>query len=405
MPRVLRILNRLIIGGPLLNAAYLTRYLPPEFETLLVVGEKEDHEHDAGFITDQLGIKPMYVPEMGRSISPRKDYKAYNRIKEIIKKYKPDIVHTHAAKPGAVGRLAAENLKVPVIIHTYHGHVFHSYFNSIKTRFIIATERWLAKRTDAIIAISPQQMKELTKDFNIAPEEKFRIIPVGLDLEKFQQDSGTKRKKFRDEFGIRDDEIVITIIGRLVPVKNHELFLESIRYIMDNSRRKIKAVIVGDGETRLQLEQKASDFAILFSTEKDNHHNRPLVFTSWRSDVDVINAGSDIIALTSFNEGTPVSLIEAQAANKPVISTRVGGIGDIVVEGKTALLSDLNDKPAFFKNLLSLVEDDDLRNELGHNSAEHVMKKFSYHRLVNDMAGLYHELLKKKKNNAVPEKK
>ena len=177
MPKVLRILNRLIIGGPLLNATYLTRYMSPEFETLLVVGEKEDHEHDADFITDQFGIKPVYVPEMGRSINPLKDYKAYQQLKKIIKDFKPDIVHTHAAKPGAVGRLAAKNMKVPVIVHTYHGHVFHSYFNKLKTRFIIETERWLAKRTDTIIAISPQQLTELTKDFNIAPAEKFRIIP------------------------------------------------------------------------------------------------------------------------------------------------------------------------------------------------------------------------------------
>ena len=195
-----------------MNAANLTRYMPPEFETLLVVGEKEDQEHDAGFITEQLGIKPLYMPEMGRSINPLKDYKAYRRLVKLIKRFKPDIVHTHAAKPGAVGRLAAENMKVPVIIHTYHGHVFHSYFNRVKTRVFIQTERWLAKRTDAIIAISPQQLSELAINFKIAPEEKFRVIPLGLDLEKFQQDNCNKRNKFREEFGIKDEELVITII-------------------------------------------------------------------------------------------------------------------------------------------------------------------------------------------------
>ena len=399
MPKVLRILNRLIIGGPLLNAAYLTRYMPHEFETLLVVGEKEDHEHDAGFITDQLGIKPLYIPEMGRSVNFQKDYKAYRRLKEIIKEFKPDIVHTHAAKPGAVGRFAAKNMKVPVIIHTYHGHVFHSYFSKLKTRVIINTERWLAKRTDAIVAISHQQLKELTVDFKIASEEKFRIIPLGLDLEKFQQDSGNKRKKFREEFGINNEELVITITGRLVPVKNHNLFLEGIDFVLKNSNRKIKAVIVGDGETRKDLEEKANQLGIKFTTEKESIHPHPLIFTSWRSDVDNINAGSDIITMTSLNEGTPVSLIEAQAANKPIVSTRVGGIGDIVVEGTTALLSDLDDKPAFYNNLLRLVENDGLRIKLGKNSSDFVMKQFSYQRLVKDMSVLYYELLNKKSNN------
>lgn len=396
MPRVLRILNRLIIGGPLLNAAYLTKYMAPEFETMLVVGEKEDHEQDAQHITKNLGIEPFFVPEMERSIHPWKDYKAYKRIKKIIKDFKPDIVHTHAAKPGAVGRLAAKKMKVPVIIHTYHGHVFHSYFGGLKTKFIINTERFLAKRTDTIVTISTQQLKELSTDFKIAKPEKFRIIPLGLDLDKFQTDREVKRKKFRDEFRIGDHEVVITIVGRLVPVKNHELFLEAIHYVLKNTNKKIKAFIVGDGETRMHLEEKAKNLGILFSTEKDSQHEHPLVFTSWRTDVDIINAGSDIITLTSFNEGTPVSLIEAQAANKPIVSTRVGGIEDVVQEGETALLSEINDKENFFKNLLMIVEDDDYRNRLGTHSSEFVMNNFSYQRLVKDMSALYYELLEKK---------
>ena len=167
MPKVLRILNRLIIGGPLLNASYLTKYLSPEFETLLVVGEKELHEKDASFITDELGIKPLYLPQMGRSINPMRDYSAFRRMKDIIRDFKPDIVHTHAAKPGAIGRMAASQLKVPVIVHTYHGHVFHSYFNSTKTRLVLEAERFLAKKTSAIVVISTAQQKELVEDFKI----------------------------------------------------------------------------------------------------------------------------------------------------------------------------------------------------------------------------------------------
>ena len=161
--------------------------------------------------------------------------------------------------------------------------------------------------------------------------------------------------------------------------------------------KKIKAFIIGDGETRADLENVAGQTGIKFSTEKDAAHPHPLVFTSWRSDVDVINAGLDLVALTSFNEGTPVSLIEAQAANKPIVSTRVGGISDIVQEGETALLSDINDTAVFCDNLLKLVEDDELRHRMGSNSSQYVLERFSYQRLTQDMAQLYWELLRKRK--------
>src|SRR5829696_8622738 len=148
MPRVIRILNRLAVGGPVLNATYLTRYLAPDFETMLVVGEKEDHEKSADYLIQQLGISYVTVPGMGRSINPASDYFAYQKLKKLMKRFRPDIVHTHAAKPGALGRLAASAAKVPAILHTFHGHVFHSYFNSAKTNLFIRTERYLGRRSD-----------------------------------------------------------------------------------------------------------------------------------------------------------------------------------------------------------------------------------------------------------------
>lgn len=401
MPRVLRILNRLAVGGPVLNASYLTRYMPPEFETLLVVGEKEGHEKSADFLAEQLGINYTTISGMERSINPASDYFAYQRLKALIRKFKPDIVHTHAAKPGALGRMAASAMKVPVIVHTFHGHVFHSYFNSVKTNLFINTERYLARKSDAIIAISDQQKRELVNDFKIAPAQKFKLIRLGLDLDKFQQNQAEKRQRFRKEFGLADDEIAIGIIGRLVPIKNHYLFLKAIAHVLSSSRKKIKAFIVGDGETRADLENIATQANIKFTTENDIKHPHPLIFTSWRKDVDAINAGLDIVALTSFNEGTPVSLIEAQAANRPIVSTRVGGIQDIVIEDKTALLSDVNDSQTFSDNLLQLVEDDKLRHRLGRDSRQYVMDRFSYQRLVDDMTQLYYELLVKKGSHHV----
>ena len=397
MPRVLRILNRLAVGGPVLNATYLSKYLAPDFETILVVGEKEDHEKSAAYLADGLGINYVTIKGMGRSINPGSDYFAYRELKKLIKSYRPDIVHTHAAKPGALGRLAASAAKVPVVLHTFHGHVFHSYFNSLKSNFYINTERFLARRTDAIVAISDQQKKELVEQFKIGPGEKFHVVPLGFDLDRFQTNREEKRKIFRREFGVEDDTIAIGIIGRLVPVKNHYLFLKAIKHVFENTQKKVKAFIIGDGETRNDLENMARETGIAFSTQNDPHHPHALVFTSWRSDVDVINAGLDIVCLTSFNEGTPVSLIEAQAANKPIVSTRVGGIADIVLENETALLAEVQETEKFCAHLLHLVEDDGLRRKLGANSSSHVMQRFSYQRLVKDMSQLYYQLLEKKK--------
>ena len=345
------------------------------------------------FLAEEMGITPVLIPDMGRSIDPFKDYKAYKKVQKIIKDFKPDIVHTHSAKPGAVGRLAASSLNIPAIVHTYHGHVFHSYFGKLKTNFIINTERYLATRSHALIAISDQQKNELTDDFHIADENKFKVVPLGFELKKFSENQEEKRKKFRDEFNLEDDAIAIGIIGRLVPVKNHNLFLEGINYLLSKTSKKIKAFIIGDGETRQALERKAGQLNISFS---NNHNtNASLIFTSWRNDIDVINAGLDVIALTSLNEGTPVSLIEAQAAGKPIVSTRVGGISDIVLENETALLSKINDTAAFQQNLLQLVENDELRNSLSKKGAAHVQSKFSVERLASDMANLYYELLDK----------
>ena len=396
MPKILRIHNRLIIGGPTLNVLLLTKYLAPEFETLLIVGEKEDHEKDAFSLAEKMGVQFLSIPDMGRSVHPYRDFQAYRQVQKIIKDYKPDIIHTHAAKPGAIGRLAAGLNNGMVIVHTYHGHVFHSYFNRLKTRFIIQTERFLAKRSDVLVAISHQQKKELAEEFKIAESEKFAIIPLGFELKKFCENQEVKRKQFRDEFKLQHDEIAIGIIGRLVPIKNHSLFLDAIHRVIKNTHKKIRAFIIGDGETRKDLERKAKDLGISFTSSDNMDVTASLVFTSWRSDIDVINAGLDIIALTSLNEGTPVSLIEAQAANKPIVSTRVGGIADVVIENETALLSNVSDVKTFTDNLLELVENDEFRKALGKTGMNHVQEKFSVERLVADTANLYRELLLKR---------
>jgi glycosyltransferase involved in cell wall biosynthesis len=393
MPRILRIVNRLNLGCPTYNVAFLTKYLPPEYETLLLAGQKDETEASSEFILEQMGIKPRYISNMHRAINPLNDLKAFFEIKRIIKDFKPDIVHTHAAKSGALGRIAAYQCGVPVIVHTFHGHVFHSYFHPLKTKFFIQIERALAKISSGIIAISNIQKKELSQEFNIAPEEKFQVIQLGFDLEKFQQNTDEKRQKFRNEFNLDNDEIAVGIIGRLVPVKNHEMFLNVAAQILKQTDKKVRFFIIGDGEERKKIETTASDKQIDFIKEDFKNKKAALTFTSWIKEVDMALAGLDIVTLTSLNEGTPVSLIEAQAANKPIVSTRVGGIEDVVIENKTAFLSGKQEVSLFVSHLLKLIEEDNLRANTGNTGKEHVMKNYTFNRLINDTDLYYKKLL------------
>lgn len=391
-PRVLRIINRLNLGGPTFNAAYLSKYLEPEFDTLLVSGMKDDAEESSEFIVKNLDLHPVYIPEMYRELHPFRDFKSYNKLRKLIEEYKPDIVHTHAAKAGAVGRLAASHSGVKVIIHTFHGHVFHSYFSPAKTRMFLEIERYLAKRTTKIVTLSEIQKHELTETYKVAPPDKFQIVPLGFDLSKFETNKEEKRALFRKQYNLDDDEIAIGIVGRLVPIKNHALFLKALKIVADKTTKKIRAFIIGDGETRAQVELQATQLGLKFNNA-DLQEKNILTFTSWIKEIDVSNAGLDIIALTSNNEGTPVSLIEAQASGKPIVSTNVGGIENIVINGETALLSPIGDERAFANNLLKLIEEPSLRVSLAVQGSDFVRNKFSYRRLCTDMGNLYHSLL------------
>lgn len=231
MPKVLRIINRFNIGGITYNVSYLSKYLEPEYETLLVGGPEEEGEDSSLYIPQNLGLNPLVLQQFQREINFKSDYAAYKEIKKLIKEFKPDIVHTHASKAGAIGRLAAAHCHVPIIVHTFHGHVFHSYFGKLKTSFYLFIERYLAKKSTAIIAISNKQKQELTETFNIAPKEKFHVVPLGFDLERFTQNKELNRKTFREKYTLDNNTIAIGIIGRLAPIKNHELFVEAISYL------------------------------------------------------------------------------------------------------------------------------------------------------------------------------
>jgi glycosyltransferase involved in cell wall biosynthesis len=393
MPRVLRIINRLNLGGPTFNAALLTRHLAPEFETLLVAGIKQDSEESSEFIVRDLGLHFVQLPEMQREIRWSRDRAAYRRLRAIIRDFRPDIVHTHAAKAGALGRLAALHEKVPVILHTFHGHVFHSYFHPLKTRMFLGIERYLARHSSAIIAISERQRDELAYHYKVCEPEKLHVVPLGFDLSRFREGQVEKRKAFRQRYGLGDETLAVGIIGRLAPVKNHPLFLRAIRGVLDQGPAPVRFFVIGDGETRSSLFELCTSLGLPYAYEQ-NDPEALIQFTGWDREVDRSMAGLDVVCLTSFNEGTPVSLIEAQAAGKPIVSTAVGGIENVVIPGETALLVPSDNQNAFTTALNRLIRNEPARIAMTDKGWEHVRDRFHYTRLVREMGDLYRKLLK-----------
>lgn len=387
MPKVLRIINRFNLGGPTYNVSYLSKYMDDRFETLLVGGVHDESETESLFIPQSLGLNPIILPELKREISFKQDRVAYKKLIEIIKEYKPDIVHTHASKAGTLGRLAAKKCGVPVVIHTFHGHVFHSYFGKLKTTFYKTIERRLAKKSTGIIAISSEQKRELTEEHGICHPSKVKVINLGFDLDRFHQ-SIKQRDNLRSKFEISEDEIAIGIVGRLAPIKNHQLFLSAIENVLQKTTKKVKVFIVGDGELFGSIKERSDEINLKFPGS--------IEMTSWIHNIEEFNPAMDIICLSSDNEGTPVSLIEAQATNVPVISTDVGGVKDILIEGETGLIVPKNNLEKYTSSLLELVENEKKRQNMSQNGWNHVKEKFHYRTLAKNMENYYDELFKSK---------
>ncbi len=391
MPKVLRIINRFNLGGITYNVSYLSRYMHQDFETLLIGGPEEEGEESSLFIPQSLGLNPTLIKEMRRSLNPLNDYFAYKKIKKIIKEFKPEIVHTHASKAGAIGRLAAYHCKVPIVVHTFHGHVFSGYFGSFKTSIFKFIERKLAKKSSAIVAISNIQKQELSEEHHICDSKKITVIPLGFDLKRFAERTSEKRKIFRTKYKLKEDELAIGIIGRLAPIKNHYLFIDAIEFVIKNQSKKIRAFIIGDGETKQLLMNYLHEKNLNFCIEPQE--STLFTFTSWIKQVDEALPGLDLICLTSKNEGTPVSLIEAQATGKFIITTNVGGIKDIL-HPECGLLSESEDLQNYQKNLLYAVNNFDSVNDKAGIASTEVINRFSYERLCDDMQELYKSLLK-----------
>lgn len=386
--KVLRIIARLNIGGPARHVAILSEGLDKgRYDSVLLYGDVACGEGDMSGPAKASGTRCIFLPEMSRSINPLSDIRAFFRILSIIKRERPQIVHTHTAKAGTVGRLAAIAAGVPVKVHTFHGHVFHGYFNKVVTGYFLMVERMLAKFTDRIIAISESQKDELLNKYKIGDRERYSVINIGLDLDKFR-DLGRKTGALRRRFNLRADEILIGIVGRLAPVKDHKFFIKAAsdlkKKIDTDLFKRIKFLVIGDGTEKRALIKYAESLGILGN----------FVFTGWLDDMEEVYADLDIATLTSRNEGTPVSLIEAMASAKPVVSTDVGGVRDVV--GDAGMLVKPGDGAAYAGCLAELVTSGVMRRDLGARGRDRVINKYSKDNLIKDIDALYEKLLSEK---------
>jgi len=377
------------IGGPAIQVALLSAGLNKEkFYSLVMTGTIGKGEGDMSYLLTKDSAGSLVIPELQREPNIVKDIISFYKLCRLIKKEKPDIVHTHTAKAGTIGRLAATLTGVPLIIHTFHGHVFHSYFNPFKTNLFILIERILARCTDKIIVISERQKDEIKRYLKLNNEHKLALIPLGFDLDRFlgseKEDRGDR---LREELNIPKEAIVIGAVGRLTAIKNYKMFLEVAKEIKKkNPNVIVKFLIVGDGELKGELVALSDKLGIKEDT----------IFTSWRKDIDSVYRAIDIVILTSLNEGTPVSLIEALASGKPVVATDVGGVRDVVENGKFGFVVSLDDVDAFSKAVSSLINDREKKENFGLRGRDFVKKRYSKESLISAIETLYSSELERK---------
>jgi glycosyltransferase involved in cell wall biosynthesis len=396
-----RIIARLNVGGPAKHVVWLTSGLEDAgYRSLLVAGTVPEGEEDMSYFADDAGVKPLYIPEMSREIS-LKDAVTTWKLFRLFVRERPEIVHTHTAKAGTVGRIAGflyrwltpgvfiGRPRACKFVHTYHGHVFHSYYGRLRTGVFLTIERLLARLvTDRLVVVSEQQREEIGRIFRVGTADQIRVIRLGLDLNVFAQHAN-RRALFREQLGISDDVTLVGIVGRLTEIKNHEMFLESVARL---KRERARFVIIGDGSLRESLETKARSLGI----EKD------VIFAGGRKDPEYFYPALDICALTSRNEGTPLTLIEAMANARPVIATSVGGVVDLlgeVVEDagdykicERGISVRPDDADGFAAGLLRLIEDTSVRERVSQQGFEFVDCNYRKERLLEDIKDLYGEL-------------
>jgi glycosyltransferase involved in cell wall biosynthesis len=403
--RILRIIARLNIGGPAIQAITLSGHFSRGmYRSLLVCGQVSPYEGDMSYLADSKGIQPVVLPRLGRDISPLDDFYSLKDLGRIISRYKPHIIHTHTAKAGTLGRLAGLGQNIRGVwkqkirlVHTFHGHVFHSYFSQPKTFAFIQIEKILARFTDRLIVVSLLQKKDICKRYRIARSDKVRTIPLGFDLARFRdpQTSGADvRKKFFPQFSA--DYFLVGIVGRLTSVKNHRMLLDAAKCLKDAGKDQLfRFLIVGDGELRSMLMNYASELGL----------EKSVVFTGWQTEMPSIYSALDTVALTSLNEGTPVTLIEAMAAGKPVVATDVGGVRDLmgaVDKGgngayklaQNGIIIPSESGETLANALLFLRKNEDFSKRVAKQAQVFALNRFSQERMVEDHERLYRALVR-----------
>jgi glycosyltransferase involved in cell wall biosynthesis len=389
--RVARIITRLNIGGPSIQAISLSRDLAAAgYHTCLIHGHLADREGDMTRLQPISAARTVYVNSLVRRISPLRDVRACWTIYRTLCRWKPDIVHTHQAKAGTLGRLAgivynwtAGQAGKARLIHTYHGHVFEGYFTPASTRLFLMVERWLARRTDALIAISPQVRDDLVRTFAIGTDAQVVVVPLGFDLTRFTAISTDDRASARRALGIPPDACVVTTVGRLTAIKAQSHFLRAARRL--DAQGSFVFLVVGDGELRPELESEAIELGIAQSTR----------FLGWRGDLDTVYAATDVFVLTSRNEGTPVALIEAMAAGVACVSSDVGGVRDVVTSDSMGTLVPFDDIDGLAQAIGALAGDTAARIDMGLQARQAVRQRFDQSRLINDITAVYRRTLNK----------
>lgn len=388
-PKLVRIIARLNVGGGAQQACMLHERLRPAFDTYLITGSLADGEKDMSYLLSS-EQNVLRLPRMSRNISLISDFMTFWKIYRFLRQVHPLIVHTHTAKAGALGRFAAWLAGVPVIVHTYHGHVFHSYFGHITTRVFLSIERALGRISTRVIAISESQRQELSSEYRVAPQEKISVIHNGFDLDAF---SAARRDEARKALGLKAEDFLVVWAGRLAPVKDVELLGSVVRKSAE-SGRGYHFLVVGDGTERAQLESLVKGCA-----------NVDLL--GWRDDMPVVWRAADVALLTSRNEGTPTVLIEAMAAGVPFVATNVGAVQDVAVPPVQPLPNEAGlqagngfltarTPEALINCLDCLSANPSLAQRMGSAGKAFVMERFSALRLITDVTSLYTALLKSK---------
>jgi glycosyltransferase involved in cell wall biosynthesis len=383
--KILRVIARLNMGGPALHVAYLTEGLRKRgYDTTLVAGSLARGEDSMAFVADARGVEVVRIDELGREISPLRDLMATIRLARLIRRERPQILHTHTAKAGTVGRVAARlagSRKPPIVVHTFHGHVLRGYFGPFRTLLFRLLERWLASGTTALIAVSPQVRDDLVS-LGVAPRERFVVIRLGIELDERVASERNGRGESRRYLGIPGDRFAVGWIGRMTAVKRTDDVLIAFKSLRDSG---VDAVLcmVGDGPDRIPLEQRAQELGVA----------RDTVFLGYQEDVAPFYAAFDVLVLPSGNEGTPVTVIEALAAERPVVATRVGGVPDVVRDGEDGFLVEAGATDDLADRLGRLARDPALRARMGKKGRERVLPRYAVERLVDDVDELSRSLL------------